>query len=533
MVKPWGSADAGLALLAVVVISADVGGGRHHGVVSRVDEEDERLRRAECAGLLQISKLEAWWRHKFGEFAVPAGVDDLGPYWCRAELYRWAVAAGSPRLLRAAPLDTWPDAMEPAGYLRAVILPGCVVQVWRTRTGIMGVLWALPAMRMDTPRKLFEALPHVDALVKVQNDFGIDGPGLSTTQRRGRHTGRWNDFGMRWRDLSRVLGQPAPYWLRGLRIPRLITEWQPAAVTVTYPTIPEVDTTPLLRLAATMAPDTPAHHALLHLVTITQHRSTQSAGFELDILNKTLTRMKLAEWPPEKTTTLAASPLDMPEPVDDEQLDLPRIRAGWLDILGRTDQLAADCVREAAGWDGGKYFPHASLEQVDPTGEFGAEWAARLVPVAQRKAVYWRLDDGEGTAFVDPECDAPVVRRQDGSYLVAVPQRLPTTEPLAEVILDDPVWIRTENGTLYPAPRNEYYGLSWGYGGSGPGSLALLIHRLLQDITAGGADDVNGAPDGLEELTQLAWPHGAVLTREVLEAARDGLPYVKPTSGEK
>ncbi|MEO6087824.1 MAG: hypothetical protein ABIQ18_32400 [Umezawaea sp.] len=35
-------------------------------------------------------------------------------------------------------------------------------------------------------------------------------------------------------------------------------------------------------------------------------------------------------------------------------------------------------------------------------------------------------------------------------------------------------------------------------------------------------------PTGLEELTQLAWPSVTVLTRAVLEAARDGQPYDKP-----
>lgn len=37
-----------------------------------------------------------------------------------------------------------------------------------------------------------------------------------------------------------------------------------------------------------------------------------------------------------------------------------------------------------------------------------------------------------------------------------------------------------------------------------------------------------GAPDGLEELTQRAWPNGTVLTREQLEAARAGYPPHPP-----
>lgn len=72
------------------------------------------------------------------------------------------------------------------------------------------------------------------------------------------------------------------------------------------------------------------------------------------------------------------------------------------------------------------------------------------------------------------------------------------------------------------------FSVGWGsYAGSGQGSLALLISRLLDNITAHGADGVTGVPDGLEKLTQIDWPPGTVLTRAQLEAARDGRPYVE------
>ncbi len=54
------------------------------------------------------------------------------------------------------------------------------------------------------------------------------------------------------------------------------------------------------------------------------------------------------------------------------------------------------------------------------------------------------------------------------------------------------------------------------------------IHRLLHDINAQPADSSTGAPRGLEKLTQHKWLVGTVLTREVLEAARDGHPYDHP-----
>ncbi len=146
----------------------------------------------------------------------------------------------------------------------------------------------------------------------------------------------------------------------------------------------------------------------------------------------------------------------------------------------------------------------------------------------ERTAAFELIDfDGQCETLTDPETEAPWSARRTAFLLAAIPQTLGTYSPLSEVILDSPIWVRTEDGTLYPAPKDNYFGLSWGYPGSGPGSSALLILRLLNDINARGADDVAGAPDGLENLTQIDWPRGTVFTRAQLEAARDGRPYVE------
>lgn len=55
---------------------------------------------------------------------------------------------------------------------------------------------------------------------------------------------------------------------------------------------------------------------------------------------------------------------------------------------------------------------------------------------------------------------------------------------------------------------------------NGPGALALLIHRLLDDITARADDDTRGAPEGLELLLSAEMPGGTRLSRAQLEAAR-------------
>lgn len=225
-------------------------------------------------------------------------------------------------------------------------------------------------------------------------------------------------------------------------------------------------------------------------------------------------------------TVVAAHPLPVPE-TDREAVSEERRHGGWLEILARTDRLAAECVRLVDRWDGCRDFPFSRPDRIDPTTEYGAEWAARLERV-ERNAAFAIIDrDGRCETLIDPETEALVVRKPDGLLLATIPQSVPNFGPLAEVIFDRPIWVRTEDGSLYPAPKDSYWGLNWGYPGSGPGSLALLIYRLLDDINARGADNATGAPAGLEELTQIDWPRGTVFTRAQLEAARDGRPYAE------
>jgi hypothetical protein len=81
---------------------------------------------------------------------------------------------------------------------------------------------------------------------------------------------------------------------------------------------------------------------------------------------------------------------------------------------------------------------------------------------------------------------------------------------------------------LYLAPKHHSYGLTWGYSGTGPSVLARLIHKMLDDTTTDLPDPLRGAPPGLRKLTALDWPAGTVLTRALLEAARDDRPYDYP-----
>jgi hypothetical protein len=174
-------------------------------------------------------------------------------------------------------------------------------------------------------------------------------------------------------------------------------------------------------------------------------------------------------------------------------------------------------------WDGGKVLPWAHVLTIPDTPS-GREFLGRLEPARERIALYAAIDRNRtGTPMVDPLTDVPVSLPADvcGEIYAMAPQRLPASSPLAALLLEDPIWVRTADGTLYPAPYDHYAGLSFGYSGTGPGTLAALADALLDDIAAPGAGVSDRAPEGLVALFERTWPEGTVLTRDQLEAARD------------
>ncbi|MGK8486844.1 hypothetical protein [Nocardia asiatica] len=177
------------------------------------------------------------------------------------------------------------------------------------------------------------------------------------------------------------------------------------------------------------------------------------------------------------------------------------------------------------------YLPYTAAEYIDPTTGLGAEWAARLRPTspyAGFEVLYDHLGaDEEHTItgyLTDPATDAPVVRLASRKLLATVPHRLPASSPLAALTVGSPIWVRLADSTVHLAPQRDAPGISWGYSGSGTSTLALLIARLLDDITAPAADQLYGGGPGLENLLQAAWPDGTTFARADLDAARTGQP---------
>jgi len=65
------------------------------------------------------------------------------------------------------------------------------------------------------------------------------------------------------------------------------------------------------------------------------------------------------------------------------EADEPLARAGWREVLARSDRLAEQCVRIVREWDGGTLWPYAHTITI-PQTTTGAEFIARLQPAPQR-----------------------------------------------------------------------------------------------------------------------------------------------------
>lgn len=449
-----------------------------------------------CAALLGVPARQLRKLIRGHRFPEPEDRDG-GPLWREDDVLRWA--AQDPERAARIPLRFWPDADGPAPFDGATRFPNThgpddVVLTWATPAGRVGVLWE--AQRAgDRPMTQVHDEAEVAVLVRVDGDFGPRGPSLTTSHRARPGTGL-EEYDLGWPELARVLGQDVPFWPYLLRDPNLIAAWRPGAAAVTAPARTDLQTHPLLRMAAMFDAAHPTAKTLVNLVQIDQRRATRSAHDDLRRIAERAQRLRGRGQHP--GIVAAAEPLTIGDPDTDDDardLDVTTQRIGWRELLGRADTLSWACVEQVLLWDGGRHFAFTHPTEVDTTTDAAREWIARLEPVDVLTAAFACLNTSgrgvTGRGMVDPLTDAPAVLLgdgEDGGAVTAVPQRLPATAELAAVILDRPIWIRTADGNLYPAPKDPTYGLNWGYSGGGPGALALLIHRLLDDITAQAAE---------------------------------------------
>ncbi|MBD0710258.1 MULTISPECIES: hypothetical protein [unclassified Streptomyces] len=449
--------------------------------------------------------------------------------WSGYAFARWlasahpGLAGAGPRLLRPAPVaesrylgGEYREA-DDGTDVRAEYFAGR----WDTREGVIAIVF--PCDGMPDARRLLDVLTDTAGLVVVEHFYAYDGPQLQAVDRERPEL----VYHPRWSDLAAHVGGPVPWWPIALRRRAHLTAWTPgdAPAPVDVATYPSWE--PLYELARQEPEGSLVRRACFTIGHRIRTDAAENASREME---------NLRSW--------SAGPGDsmvhpaVPQPSDlapGEFATDDAVGAGLAELCGRTDDLAVECLEHVSAWSS-EYFPYGGTFQVIRTDvtRVAAEWINRLRDVPPT-ALHRVWDDSYETVgtFVDPATGSPVVavkgkflsrRASEITYMGRAPRRLPEGAVLKEIILDEPIWVRTGDGVLYPAPVMDAPGLSWGYGGSGPSTLAQCVGRLLDD---GGAHAVTYGDDekdepGLVEYFRIKHKRGTRLTRSDLVRARGG-----------
>ncbi|MFD0636390.1 hypothetical protein ACFQ9X_37285 [Catenulispora yoronensis] len=408
-------------------------------------------------------------------------------------------------------------AAKPARLEVSRVHDGFFMHVWRAEAGRICVLYPCDELTPRAPdhSRLVSDLDPV-LIASESKKHGLYGPRLLCVD--AEDAGR--SYLADWRELARILGQDVPWWPQAMRRPQHMARWVPGAEAAVYETATEEDVAALLDLADSEPPESPARLAALALAANWRYHAVIGADSQFRTVGRARRPTGM---------TMAARPIkrgydayrDVPEEV---------LRVGWARILDRDDHLAWVCARQASVMYGGDVFPYGGAFSVSrPEAPAAAEWIRRLVATTPTAAAAYFGESQITEVFTDPVTGLPVVAKPN-NYLEATSpiayhgfaaRRLPTTSPLAELVLDEVIWIRTQDGVLYPAPRRPDTQLGFGYDGTGSLALAILIDKLLDDIGAEAPDVMqDSASIGLQHGLYGHWPAGAVLGRTQLLLAR-------------
>ncbi|MEY9860210.1 hypothetical protein ABH935_005846 [Catenulispora sp. GAS73] len=430
------------------------------------------------------------------------------------------LAESVPELAERVPL-LWRSTslMTPARLEASVTRDGCFLSLWKTQAARVCIAYPynLPAT-MREPRdymQLATALPVMPDVVVVvlyeHTTYGVDLHAVDTAHPDRRYFARWAD-------LIRILGRALPWWPPALRRPADMARWAPGqAKSSTYEVVVRSDVPALIRLADTEPDGSAIRIAAIALAVELRDILIEQALTDIEDM-ETDDSYWAGTVTPARPETLGHRTYP-PAPPD-------VIREGWLAISQRNDQLAWDCMQTAMREYGEEYFLFGRRFHLDsPAAGAAAEWLARLVPCPRTAAHAFVSGEDAAETYLDPATGMPAARF-DGTlaypdvmtYSSAAPHRLPTSSPLAEVILDEVIWVRTQDGVVYPAPCSDYRP-HFGYSGSGPSALAIVLEALLKDIdSAPRYRDTPTVSAGLFAIAQKKWRPGTVLTRAQLLA---------------
>ncbi|HZF92307.1 hypothetical protein [Streptomyces sp.] len=397
---------------------------------------------------------------------------------------------------------------------------------WKTEAGVVTVVY--PAEWSDTPSSLLGLHEEAATVVVVRHDHDFYGPALRAADRARPDT----EYEPRWSDIAAHIGTQVPWWPSALRRPSHLTAWRPGDPPAPVQVVTWPSWEPLYALARTEPEGSPVRGALFTIGHEMRTGAIASTRHEVEDILERRGRSHRAASADRAAMVLPAVP-DTDDPGGAETVPSDVVAVGLAELCGRTDDLAVECLEQVSMWSG-ENLPFGGTFSVTRTSvtREAAEWINRLRRVRPTAIHRLLAESGEqvvGT-FVDPVTGTPVVafkgrfRFRGGreiSYLGRAPRRLPAGSVLKEVVLDEPVWVRTSKGVLYPAPCMDAPGLSWGYSGSGPGTLAQCVGRLLDDGAAHAVTYATRAEEpALRVLFQRKHKTGTRISRRELERVR-------------
>ncbi|WP_189939212.1 hypothetical protein [Streptomyces aurantiogriseus] len=477
--------------------------------------------------------------------SAPGMVEPLDPKytgdvtkWEGQAFARW-LARAHPALAGEVPVLLRPGVAEEFHYLGGryatadEIGPGRehFAGLWRTEAGVVAITY--PRSHTYAPRDVLEFHEQATTLVVVRHDYDLYGPALEAVDRARPDT----LYEPRWSEAAAHIGAQVPWWPSELRRPDHMTSWRPGDSPVPVEVVTQPSWEPLYELARNEPKDSPVRGACFTIGHEMRARAADWAEHEVAELLEPAGRFRgtvSARAEAERAAIVLPGVPDTDDRGRSEVVSSDVVARGLAELCGRTDHRALECLEEISMWSeadlpfGGTF--SLTRSRVSRTG---AEWINRLRPVEPTAFHNLFIGDGDtpvGT-FVDPVTGSPVVAfkgrfvfgaSREISYLGRAPKRLPAGSVLKEVILEEPIWVRTTDGVLYPAPSMDAPGLSWGYSGSGPGTLAQCVGRLLDDgaahaVTYGSRLD---AEPGLEALFSVKHKRGTRFPRRALERAR-------------
>lgn len=397
---------------------------------------------------------------------------------------------------------------------------------WRTGYGRLVIVYP-----RRNPFGLEDPLAHhpdATTAVVIQNERGLHGlPDLKATDRL--HPGLV--YEPSWSEVAAHIGGPVPWWPSALQRRELLVAWTPGQQPEAVEVLTERRWESLYDMALREAEATPVRVACF---SIGYEIREQAVGFvEREIAQLTSSdSSEPADWAAERASlTIPVFP-PRDDPGQRETGSLETIREGVAQLWRRTDDLAVECLHEIISWSD-RYAPFGdafSVASGRETTDAGREWIRRLrdvEPTAIHRAMGQNRGEITGT-LIDPATGSPVVAEKsyslsrqavETSYHSYAPRHLPAGSVIDEVILDEPVWVRTVDGTLYPLPPLGEADASFAYSGSGPGALARVIGRLLDDGSAHTLADSDGEPN-LRAFLETDRPSGTCLSRRRLEEVR-------------